>query len=182
MTQPIVTVLVDVDGVINAHWTTRADLDHWPVDSWQKVRVPVTWAGVAVDVTCSTCVIDGLRRIEALPATSMTWCTTWRGDAASSLGPAIGLGANWPVVDHDLPHELEWMGWWKAARAYECSLTHERVVWIDDAAAAWAASMYEADLGEYLRWLDDRVLIISPRTAQGLAAEHLDEIAQFLSR
>ncbi|WP_062317007.1 hypothetical protein [Demequina maris] len=181
MTQPISKVIVDVDGVISVHAVGEDDLAHWPADSWQKVRVPVTWAGVTVDVTYSTRVIDGLRRIEALSTTSMMWCTTWRGDAASSLGPAIGLGADWPVADHDLPHEFEWMGWWKAARAYECSLTCDRVVWIDDAAAAWAANMYAADLGEYLRWLDDRVLIISPDLARGLTAEHLARIEAVLA-
>ncbi|MDN4478639.1 hypothetical protein QQX10_10605 [Demequina sp. SYSU T00039] len=174
-------VLVDVDGVIRALGDTVADLEHWPAESWQRNRVAIRWAGFTVTVTHSTAVIDRLRRIEAMPHTAMTWCTSWRNDAAASLAPVIGLGEDWPIVGHDLPEELQWTGWWKAARVYEATRTHKRVVWVDDDAARWVEKMRAAELGEWLNWLDERVLIISPDRRRGLTSEHLDAIENFLA-
>jgi hypothetical protein len=180
VTAPIVPVLVDVDGVINVQPDTEADLAHWPSESWRRVHVRLPAAGVSGMLTYSTCVIDGLRRIDALPHTQMMWCTTWFEDAITTLAPEVGLGNNWPVMTSEIADGQWWREWWKAVRASEQKHRYGQLVWIDDDITTWGViARLAADDGS-ADWLRDNALTICPDTARGLTAQHLEAIETYL--
>jgi hypothetical protein len=103
-------LFVDVDGVL-ALWDPIVDVD--------RVR-PAGEAGVPILIPVGTA-----RRLQRLAANfQMVWATAWGTDAPEFLGPWLGLGADWPVLDFD--------GYkWAAICDYA---TGRLFAWVDDEA------------------------------------------------
>ncbi|WP_062465484.1 hypothetical protein [Demequina maris] len=111
----------------------------------------------------------------------MRWCTTWGRRAPAVLGPAIGLGADWPALDDAGGAFAVSPGWWKAERAREALEDFAAVVWIDDFIDGWREARDEFDEPGPRWWETDRLLMISPDSARGLEPAHLDAVERFVA-
>lgn len=172
------TVLVDVDGVINA------DIPLWPTDTHRRKHVHLTSIGTAQRIDYSTAVVDGLRDIAAMPGVEMRWLTTWQHAAAEDLAPVIGAGSDWPVLVE--PTTLEGLGtpyldWWKADAARACVRAGHRVVWLDDDIDAWRRLARIFGRPERLEWITpESVLTVCPSSIHGLEQRHFTAVAAFI--
>jgi hypothetical protein len=112
-------LFMDVDGVL-ALWD--------PVVDVERVRL-VGAAGVAVLVPAGTA-----GRLHQLAACfEMVWATAWGSDAPEFLGPRLGVGAEWPVLDFDL---YKW--------AAVCDHAEGRpFAWVDDEARGDEVDVHE---------------------------------------
>jgi len=175
-----IPVFVDVDGVINALPNSPQDLGHWPADTWREDKIYMPSLDMTVKVTWSIAVIERLRKIEALPQSSMIWSTTWLEKAPELLAPVVGLGHGWPIAHLASATGDRWFDWWKATRVYEAVEEHGRAIWIDDDIDAWTSMLRIGDRLDELDWIDDRVLTVCPARSRGLTKHELTTIEEFL--
>ncbi|WP_062297021.1 hypothetical protein [Demequina maris] len=166
-----VAVLLDVDGAVSPFASTASDRAQWPADSWRSFVLD----GIYV-IEWSAALVDRLRAIAETPGVAMRWCTTWGRRAPAVLGPAIGLGADWPALDDAGGAFAVSPGWWKAQRAREALEDFAAVVWIDDFIDGWQEARDEFDEPGPRWWETDRLLMISPDSARGLEPRHLDTV------
>ena len=110
---------MDVDGVL-ALWD--------PVVDVERVRLAGA-AGVPVLLPVGTA--GRLQRFAA--RFEMVWATAWGTDAPDFLGPRLGVGADWPVLDFDL---YKW--------AAVCDYADGRsFAWVDDGARGDQLSIHD---------------------------------------
>ncbi|MDN4483918.1 hypothetical protein [Demequina lignilytica] len=171
-----VALLVDVDGVIAPYDLPGAERTGWPASSWRTA--PVLFG---MEITWSGAMVERLARIAALPGVEPAWCTTWGFRAARYLGPAIGLGEDWPCLEGEGGGAFAVEGWWKADRAREALATHAGVIWIDDLIDGWRDELAATGQPAPESWPGGRLLTVSPRPDRGLEPAHLDEAELFLS-
>lgn len=168
-------VLVDVDGVVSPYPSDSSDRAHWPARSWHEALLAGTltleWSGL---------LIDRLRAVAERPGVEMLWCTTWQHRAPRILGPAIGLGEDWPWLDDATGEWALTFHWWKAERARDALAAHDRVVWMDDFVDAWRDEAARVTTTEPRWWEDERLLALSPDPLRGLEPGHLDQVEAFL--
>ena len=104
-------LFVDVDGVL-ALWDPVVEVD--------RVR-PAGEAGIPVLIP-----VGAASRLQRLAAVfEMVWATAWGTDAPEFLGPWLGIGADWPVLDYD---GYTW------AAICDSAATGRLFAWIDDEA------------------------------------------------
>ncbi|MDN4476234.1 HAD domain-containing protein [Demequina sp. SYSU T00192] len=171
----IVAVLLDVDGVLSPFASSAADRAHWPADSWRSFILDGIY-----EIEWSAALVDRLREISETPGVATRWCTTWGRRAPAVLGPAIGLGAKWPVLDDAGGAFAVSPGWWKAQRAREALEEFTAVVWVDDFIDGWREARAELDEPGPRWWDTDRLLMISPASDRGLEPAHLDAVERFV--
>jgi hypothetical protein len=108
---------------------------------------------IAKDVT------ENLTRLEA--HFECVWATAWFKQAPRDLGPVLGVGENWPVLDWGdmkLPAILEWAG----AR---------RFAFIDDDIAF--------ELRHFKGEVPEHGLLVPIAPSRGLSHEHVSELLAF---
>ncbi len=175
--------LLDVDGVVNV-LSTGADGLPWPSEQWiqRVVYAPIEGRGVmTLPILAARPVLEFITRVHESAAAEIRWHSTWRGAAATHLGPVLGLP---PLPFSVAP---EWLDesdvlWWKLPGAQRAIAAGRRLVWTDD------------DLDTYARHADphtsgglatvaarEDTLLICPRRDRGLGPEDLDAIAAFLA-
>ncbi|MFG2815522.1 HAD domain-containing protein [Streptomyces sp. NPDC048410] len=169
-------LLLDIDGVFipfpDADGSTPAThIRHDVVPTGRSVDNPVTiWLDPA----------HGSMLADVIGAGSVTpvWCTSWRQDAATLIGPLLGL-PYLPYVDLPRPqitisHPDGYL--WK--RDYvDAWLGNAPAVWIDDDFTGldhdWAAERTAKGMA---------TLLVEPDPYLGLQPEHLTEVTTWVSR
>jgi len=169
-------LLLDVDGVLipfpDAGGTSPAThTRHDVVPSGRSVDDPVTiWLNPVHGSLLMNIIRSGL--------VTPVWCSSWRQDATTLVGPLLGLP---PLPYIDLPrpqittsHPNGYL--WK--RDYVD-------MWLGDAPAAWIDDDFTALDHE---WADRRItrgsltLLVQPACRVGLQVEHLHTIATWAGR
>ncbi|MFI1185132.1 HAD domain-containing protein [Streptomyces californicus] len=168
-------LLLDIDGVLipfpDEHGsTTPTHVRHDVVPAGRSADNPVT---VWLDPDHGCLLMDVIRTGLLAPV----WCTSWRQDATTLIGPLLGL-PNLPYIDLPQPrittsHPNGYL--WK--RDYvEAWLADAPAVWIDDDFTgldhAWA--MERSARGR-------ATLLIQPAARLGLQPEHLAEAVGWAS-
>ncbi|MFJ9177068.1 hypothetical protein [Streptomyces sp. NPDC102360] len=161
-------LLIDIDGVLipfpdDDHGSTPAThLRHDVVPTGRSADNPVTvWLNPAHGALLMDVIRSGL--------TTPTWCTSWRQDAATLIGPLLGLP---PLPYIDLPrpdittsHPNGYL--WKRDHV-DTLLGGSSAAWIDDDFTAldheWAAQRTAAGAP---------TLLVQPGAHTGLFPEHL---------
>ncbi len=168
-------MLVDVDGVVAPYARPMSARDYWPDSSWRSapfmMGLEIEWSGAMV---------SRLGEIASLPGVEPMWCTTWGSRAARWLGPAIGLGEDWPCLDGHGGGAFARAGWWKAERAREAVAKYDGVVWMDDLIDGWREELARSGQPAPEFWPGGRLLTISPSPDRGLEPRQLDEVEAFV--
>ncbi|MEU4891469.1 HAD domain-containing protein [Streptomyces sp. NPDC044780] len=169
-------LLLDIDGVLipfpSADGSTPAThARHDVVPTGRSADNPVTvWIDPAHGLALMDVISTGL--------VTPVWCTSWRQDAATLIGPLLGL----PPLPHvDLPrprittsHPNGYL--WKRDHV-DAWLADAPAVWIDDDFTgldhAWAAERTTRGAA---------TLLIQPEPRVGLEAEHLAEVRAWARR
>lgn len=175
-------IYLDVDGVLNA--VTRQTPEGTGWEMWEKVGVN------GYTITYAPELVAALNEIAERDDVEIVWLTTWQGNAASMISPAIGLdGQQWRVVDnpdtdpHGFATQQNYGYWWKVNvfqddlfnRVERDTPLPEKIIWIDD-----DLSMF----GQAVRWFDaleTKTLGISPFTVQGLTQHDVCAIIDFIN-
>ncbi len=177
---PRTLILVDVDGVVNAHGDAAAREAAWPESSWRSGTLTLPTIDDPVTVHWSAGVVEALREFAARPEVTMRWCTTWREYAASTFAPVVGVGADWGHAPRPWrTDDLVALEWWKQEAAAAGYAEFDQVVWLDDEIDQWAG--VRAREGRAWEWLSDEgVLTIAPEFDTGLSPDDLDRVRGFL--
>ncbi|MET7288239.1 HAD domain-containing protein [Streptomyces sp. NPDC005573] len=169
-------LLLDIDGVLipfpGANGSTPAThTRHDVVPTGRSADNPVT---IWLDPAHGRMLADVIRRGLLTPA----WCTSWRQDAATLIGPLLGL----PHLPHvDLPHPQITTSHpngylWKRDHV-DTWLGDAPAVWIDDDFTsldhAWAAERTAKGMA---------TLLVKPDPHLGLQPEHLTEVTTWVSQ
>lgn len=169
-------LLLDVDGVLipfpEADGTTPAShTRHDIVPTGRSANDPVTiWLNPAHGPLLIHVIRTGL--------VTPVWCTSWRQDATTLIGPLLGL----PPLPHvDLPRP-------RIATSHPNGYLWKRDhvdTWLADAPAVWIDDDFtDLDHG----WAAERVakgkatLLVQPDPRLGLQPEHLTEVAKWVSQ
>ncbi|MFJ5873240.1 HAD domain-containing protein [Streptomyces sp. NPDC093088] len=169
-------LLLDIDGVLipfpNADGSTPAThARHDVVPAGRSADNPVT---VWLNPDHGRLLVDVIRTGLVTPV----WCTSWRQDAATLVGPLLGL-PNLPYID--LPHPRITTSHpngylWKRDHV-DAWLTDAPAVWIDDDFTSldhvWAAERTARGM---------TTLLIQPAASLGLQPEHLTELTEWILR
>jgi len=173
------TVLVDIDGVVNA----RA-LTHWPEETWRSRTIYPTSLNDVWRVTWSAAAVNGLREIADMPGVDIGWLTTWTWRARADFAPAIGLGGDWPTSHREDAEAVAVepdLDWWKADIARDALTSADRVVWIDDHISLWMDMLRDTGPHDRLDWMDPaRLLAVRPDARRGMDRRHLIDIRRFI--
>lgn len=150
-------VLLDVDGVLN------------PAIQLDRVTLDVGRSRLVQDLAL-------IGRI--------VWATTWETSKTLALGrelnlPVDTLSIAFPCPIHLNPHnpaaspKLHWVTRWLARTIEEEVPNSTVVVWIDD--------HLRADVTEWATAEPRPILLVTPDASEGLTANHVAKITQFLS-
>lgn len=130
---------------------------------------------------------DLLARISELHRSGLVevrWLTTWEDEANRIWVPLTGFGPFRTHTTDDAPAPEIEAGWWKAQVVHAFLETTDRdVVWTDDEIDERydpAGLGYDDASANPAAVHPGRVHTVSPATAVGLTAAHLDGIAAFL--
>ncbi|MFI1307611.1 HAD domain-containing protein [Streptomyces sioyaensis] len=169
-------LLLDIDGVLipfpDADGSAPAThARHDVVPTGRSADNPVT---VWLDPAHSPMLMDVIRTGLVTPV----WCTSWRQDATTLIGPLLGL----PSLPHvDLPHPQITTS---HPNGYLWKRDHVDA-WLGDAPAAWIDDDFTS-LDH--TWAAERTahgaatLLIQPDPRTGLQAEHLAEARTWAGR
>lgn len=155
---------LDVDGVVNALSPVVPSFEHrsFTVGSFAISWHPPTVARLVAWL--------GEGRI------TITWLTTWEGEANSELGPVMGI-PRLPAARRSQAPTGERLGpWWKLAFVQDAYDRGEAVIWVDDDIATTPHARHWLATTE-----PDRMLALSPEPEDGLGSEHLDLIDEWLT-
>ncbi|MFJ8097848.1 HAD domain-containing protein [Streptomyces griseofuscus] len=169
-------LLLDVDGVLipfpDADGTSPATHDrHDVVPTGRSADDPVT---VWLSPSHGPLLMDVIRTGLVTPV----WCTSWRQDATTLIGPLLGL-PSLPYVDLPRPqittsHPNGYL--WKRDHV-DVWLGDMPVAWVDDDFTAldhaWAAERTARGMATFL---------VQPDPHIGLLAEHLAEVMEWVGR
>ncbi|MCU1405260.1 MAG: hypothetical protein JWQ43_1563 [Glaciihabitans sp.] len=156
MTSPNVIVLLDVDGVLNPR------------------LVP---GGMALDDTRAALIA------ELASCGDIVWATSYSAGVTFALGQGIGLPSSTRAIAFPSPihHDrtvsaptpkLHWVARWLERNVEEEEANSTAVVWIDD--------QLRQDAVEWAKAQQRPTLLLSPDPYFGLAAEHLEEVREFV--
>ncbi|MGV2919861.1 HAD domain-containing protein [Streptomyces alfalfae] len=169
-------LLLDVDGVLvpfpDAVGTTRAaHTRHDVVPTGRSADNPVT---VWLNPDHGRLLMDVVRTGLVTPV----WCTSWRQDATTLIGPLLGL----PMLPYiDLPHPRITTS---HPNGYLWKRDHVDA-WLGDALAVWIDDDFS---GLDHEWAANRTAegtatnLIQPEPHLGLQPEHLTEVTTWASR
>ncbi|GES30554.1 HAD domain-containing protein [Streptomyces angustmyceticus] len=169
-------LLLDIDGVLipfpEADGSTPAThARHDVVPTGRSADNPVT---VWLDPTHGPMLMDVIRTGLVTPA----WCTSWRQDATTLIGPLLGL----PSLPHvDLPHPQITTS---HPNGYLWKRDHVDA-WLGDAPAVWIDDDFTS-LDH--AWAEERTtrgaatLLIQPAPRAGLQAAHVAETRAWAAR
>jgi hypothetical protein len=129
-------LLTDLDGVINVFPVGVTDLDAWELG----IGITFTFQGMTFRIP------DGVseRLLRLGEVYDFVWASGWERDAASIIGPHLGIGGDWPVIPLvDRGKAATWK--LKPVRRWlEAQADGRAVAWMDDEfgmdAEEWAAS------------------------------------------
>ncbi|MGJ5890693.1 HAD domain-containing protein [Streptomyces niveiscabiei] len=169
-------LLLDIDGVLipfpgEDGSTPATHARHDVVPLGRSADDPVT---VWLNPDHGRLLMDVIRTGLVTPV----WCTSWRQDAATLIGPLLGLPAL-PYIDLPRPrittsHPNGYL--WKRDHV-DAWLTDTPAVWIDDDFTsldhAWAAERTARGMA---------TLLIQPAARLGLQREHLAELTAWVSQ
>ncbi|MEU0049669.1 HAD domain-containing protein [Streptomyces sp. NPDC006309] len=169
-------LLLDIDGVLipfpDEHGSTPDTHDrHDVVPAGRSADNPVT---VWLNPDHGRLLMDVIRTGLVTPA----WCTSWRQDATTLIGPLLGL-PTLPYVDLPRPqittsHPNGYL--WKRDHV-DAWLGDAPTVWIDDDFTtldhAWAAQRTACGTA---------TLLVQPDAHLGLQAEHLTEVTKWAAQ
>jgi hypothetical protein len=157
--QLMITLLLDVDGVLNA---SRAGWSRGPTKGWAYAN------SQAWRMQFEPQVMSKLRALNSRPDVRVLWATTWVGDT-DQLEQLFRLPALLSAGTESMSH-LD-----KLAAAMEVLYSGDRLIWIDDEAIPATGKIYE--------WVDKGdALLIVPKSSRGLRPEHFDKIDAFVLR
>ena len=158
-------LFLDVDGVIA------------PSGGEPSYGGPVRWANLLPGRKhFPAAVLDRVVELDVRGVVRVEWLTSWEGDAATNLAPALGLPV-WPV--HTRGGAPKWWecpvdtDWWKQRVVFGALEKGARVVWCDD------DIVFRADLGLLGRLYGDRLLAVSADSGTGLTWDDLDRIEEW---
>lgn len=159
---PLVRVLLDVDGVLNAVPGKTDDWTDWREGKAHNFRI--NW---------SPTVAKFIRGLAETPGVEVSWLTTWADLANQHICPLLDLpecivaGAP-PFREHR---------WWKFDIAQELwEATQIPFVWIDDDLGGF----YDDGAAEWIGTLNGHGLGIRPDHTKGLTQRLLSEIEVFV--
>lgn len=162
MTRP--KLLVDVDGVLNV-FGFNADGYEQPEGLLETTFIA---QGVTIHIPAGTSL--RMSRLESLY--DCIWCTTWEDKAPQLLGPHLGFGEEWPIIQFGLTYKRN--GTWKLPRVKEWIKEHlqpeDKLAWIDD------------DLNpDAFFWMDSRpnTLLVPTQYDMGMTDEHVERLEEF---
>ncbi|WP_413752766.1 HAD domain-containing protein [Streptomyces sp. R-74717] len=169
-------LLLDVDGVLipfpDADGSTPAThTRHDVVPAGRSADNPVTvWLDPAHGRLLMAVIRTGL--------VTPVWCTSWRQDAATLIGPLLDL-PTWPYVELPRPqittsHPNGYL--WKRDHV-ETWLGEAPAIWIDD-----DFTSLDHDWAEERTTRGAATLLIQPAPRAGLQAEHLAEVRAWAGR
>lgn len=191
MSNQLVHVLLDVDGVLNAvrhsYQTIRDGWEHhesYVHEFGRHDGAALTGqAQGTFRIRFSPDLIGALNEIAALPNVRFHWLTTWQDEARYGLSRRVGLtgGDTWPVLgkaDYQAARLARWSTetWWKlnAARAHAQANPEAGIVWIDD------DLNFEREALEWVEAMFPRVLMICPETEVGLTPADIRRIRSWI--
>ncbi|WP_328742724.1 HAD domain-containing protein [Streptomyces caniferus] len=169
-------LLLDIDGVLIPFPDTDGSIPathsrHDVVPTGRNADNPVT---VWLDPAHGPMLMDVIRTGLITPV----WCTSWRQDATTLIGPLLDL----PPLPHvDLPHPQITTS---HPNGYLWKRDHVDA-WLDDAPAVWIDDDFT---GLDHSWATERTargaatLLIQPDPRTGLQAEHLIEAQTWVGR
>lgn len=175
----IPVVLLDVDGVLNAHGPYQLDYPR------RKRRFNPHWdcqmsAGVASSdgrdwtIWWAQPAVDRLRKLHEAGLTEIRWCSTWNSDAGQ-IEDLLGLPALGVAFQTLGRHHREIPPLKRAAAQRVLNQERRRLVWVDDQEVpfTWELSHAEMTAG-------GRALLVRPKNDLGLMPDHLDQIERFV--
>ncbi len=170
-------LLLDVDGVVNAHGP-YADIykkgrrrynPHWDCEMSQGAAAaqgrewPIWWAAPLA---------DRLLALHQRGLVEIRWCSTWNSDA-SAIENLLG----WPVLTLAFPtvkvHRRD-IPRLKRQAALDVLSQGRPLIWVDDTEVP-----FEWELSHAAMTVSGWVLLIRPKEALGLMPEHMDQIEAF---
>lgn len=155
----MITVLLDVDGVLNA---SRAGWSRAPRKGYAYAE------GTAWKMQWEPEVMAKLRALNNNPSVRVLWATTWVGHT-DQLEKLFRLPALLSAGATSMSH-LD-----KLAAAMEVLHSGDKLVWIDDEAIPPTGKIYD--------WVaEDKALLLSPKSSRGLRPEDFDKIDAFVLR
>lgn len=177
-----VSIFWDVDGVFNS-FSNRPpkSMTGWEGE-WKEERVS-TSSGDSWRILWSTELVEAVNALSKLPNVTMKWLTTWQGDAAKFITPALGIlgGGEWDVLYCKDPEALHSMysGWWKFQNVQEdfAESAPDGIVWVDDdikqdlSSIIWMRNLEEVGKGH----------LVSPSSYLGVTKKEMDGIMEFVS-
>ncbi|MFC7790879.1 HAD domain-containing protein [Streptomyces cinereoruber] len=169
-------LLLDIDGVLipfpDEHGSTPAThARHDVVPVGRSADNPVT---VWLNPDHGRLLMDIIRTGLVTPV----WCTSWRQDAATLVGPLLGL-PNLPYIDLPRPRITT-----SHPNGYLWKRDHVDA-WLGDAPAAWIDDDFT---GIDHAWAADRTargaatLLVQPDPHLGLLPEHLTEVTKWIAQ
>ena len=168
----MVTVYLDVDGVINAVSNNPPRVNtQWSGD-WSKTEV------LGFPILYSHELVQNLNELAEREDVTIKWLTTWQERAAQDLSPLIGIdGQDWEVMYGDInDHWFTTGRWWKldAIREDIEKTSPDKVVWIDDDLG------YDRNAQEWLRYRSD-IHVVSPIMQHGVTKKQFSGIIEFIN-
>lgn len=155
----MITMLLDVDGVLNA---PKAGWSRAPTKGWAYAQ------GQSWKMQYEPQVMAKLRELNKHPAVRILWATTWVG-YTDQLEHLFKLPALLSAAATSMSH-LD-----KLAAAMEVLHSDDKLVWIDDEAIPAIGKIYD--------WVDKGdALLISPKSSRGLRPADFDKIDAFVLR
>lgn len=173
VTQSMVRIILDFDGVLNAicwdhrrGFTPPADADWTDWETATANGFPLCW---------SSSVVQYFRDLSSDPRVDLYWLSTWNHIANDVLNPLLDLPpfktiGRAPLYDH--------LVWWKLPHASSLWDEDEMpFVWVDD------DLKYSVHARDWLKSLpSEQRLPISPQMTYGLAKQDLASIDTFIQQ
>jgi hypothetical protein len=153
----MITILLDVDGVLNA---PKAGWSRAPSKGWAYAQ------GRSWKMQYEPQVMAKLRALNSNPVVRVLWATTWVGDTDQleqlfKLPALLSAGATSMSIRD------------KQDAAREIVRSGEQLIWIDDEAIPLGGELWT-------ELLEAKALLIRPASSRGLRPEDFDKIDAFV--